>query len=722
MLGVLVAVPGAYAATCTHGFTGPAVLTFGAADGTITLSQDAGELRYTVGAGASQTCHNIPAGTVATLDTTSRVDVHGSTGADTLVVDLTAGLFASSLGASVPVNSLSDGAEAVAIRLPDDDNVVLAGTLGADLDGDAVPNVTWTAGLQHLSITGGTGADDLELLGDGADLGSTLTAPATLSGGEGDDTLAGGFGADTFSGGAGEDLVTYADRTAGINASPNGVADDGLAGEGDNIGTDVEDLTGGSGNDMLTGNLRDNILDGGAGSDVVSGGRGADTLTGGPGNDAVAGGDGDDFLDEAAPGDGTDTLSGGDGSDAVDYSGRTAAVSLTIDGAANDGEAGEGDNIALDVEGATGGSGNDTVVGSSSDDTLDGGPGNDTVNGGAGADTISGSAGNDLVDGGPGDDTIDPGAGDDTAKGGQGDDEIDQPGAPSGLDDVADGSDLVDGGDGSDTASYAGRTLPVNLSFDDVRNDGQAGELDNLTNLETMVGGQANDVLAGGKGDDTITPGPGDDTVSGGAGEDAIDYSDRTQPVTVTLGAPGTGGAAGEKDSIASDVEDVTGGSGNDTITGSGGDNYLAAGAGNDTVSGGGGADDIDGGDGSDALDGGGGEDTADFSANTFGVTASLASGVATQVDANGNGSRDTLKGFEDLLGSDLADTLTGTVQWHRRAGCYGYAQGVDGRRRGGQLLRDRHGRLNAGIRCIGWRMGRCRDQRMVMGRWGRGE
>jgi Ca2+-binding RTX toxin-like protein len=47
---------------------------------------------------------------------------------------------------------------------------------------------------------------------------------------------------------------------------------------------------------------------------------------------------------------------------------------------ANDGETGEGDNIALDIEGATGGSGNDTVVGSASDDTLDGGPGNDNVN------------------------------------------------------------------------------------------------------------------------------------------------------------------------------------------------------------------------------------------------------------------------------------------------------------------------------------------------------
>ena len=121
---------------------------------------------------------------------------------------------------------------------------------------------------------------------------------------------------------------------------------------------------------------------------------------------------------------------------------------------------------------------------------------------------------------------------------------------------------------GFDTASYAGRTLPVALSLDGLRNDGQAGELDSLLAFEAIVGGYANDALQGGTGDDTLTPGPGDDTVAGGAGEDAVDYSDRTQPVTVTLGAAGLGGVAGERDTIAADVEDATGGAGNDTLIG----------------------------------------------------------------------------------------------------------------------------------------------------------
>ena len=131
-----------------------------------------------------------------------------------------------------------------------------------------------------------------------------------------------------------------------------------------------------------------------------------------------------------------------------------------------------------------------------------------SIAGGAGADTLTGGIGNDNLNGGAGDDTIDPGAGDDTVTGGPGDDEIDQPGAPLGLDDVADGSDVIDGGGGGfDTASYAGRTLPVALSLDGVKNDGQAGELDNLIAIDDIVGGQANDVLQGGPGDDTITPG-----------------------------------------------------------------------------------------------------------------------------------------------------------------------------------------------------------------------
>ena len=54
----------------------------------------------------------------------------------------------------------------------------------------------------------------------------------------------------------------------------------------------------------------------------------------------LTGGEGNDVLDG---GGGADTLGGGEGYDLADYSARTAPVSLTLDGAANDGEAGEQD-------------------------------------------------------------------------------------------------------------------------------------------------------------------------------------------------------------------------------------------------------------------------------------------------------------------------------------------------------------------------------------------
>ena len=54
-------------------------------------------------------------------------------------------------------------------------------------------------------------------------------------------------GADGLQGGGGADDVGYGKRNAGIAVSLDGVANDGEAGEGDNVGTDVETVSGGSG-------------------------------------------------------------------------------------------------------------------------------------------------------------------------------------------------------------------------------------------------------------------------------------------------------------------------------------------------------------------------------------------------------------------------------------------------------------------------------------------
>jgi hypothetical protein len=81
----------------------------------------------------------------------------------------------------------------------------------------------------------------------------------------------------------------------------------------------------------------------------------------------------------------------------VTYSTRTNPVNANLDGAADDGESGEGDRIKTDVENITGGSGSDTIVGGPGDNSLSGGGGNDTIDGSTGVDGLSGGPGADSI-------------------------------------------------------------------------------------------------------------------------------------------------------------------------------------------------------------------------------------------------------------------------------------------------------------------------------------
>lgn len=71
-------------------------------------------------------------------------------------------------------------------------------------------------------------------------------------------------------------------------------------------------------------------------------------LDGGAGNDTTCGGSASE-ASVASPG--ADAILGGVGSDSVSYSLRSSSQTVTLDGVANDGDAGEGDNVAADVEG-----------------------------------------------------------------------------------------------------------------------------------------------------------------------------------------------------------------------------------------------------------------------------------------------------------------------------------------------------------------------------------
>ena len=88
-------------------------------------------------------------------------------------------------------------------------------------------------------------------------------------------------GPTAFSGGSGSDEVRYIGRgNVPISITLDETANDGEVGEGDNIGGDVEILTGSSGNDVLVANEFDNVLNGGIGNDQLTGGGGVDEENG----------------------------------------------------------------------------------------------------------------------------------------------------------------------------------------------------------------------------------------------------------------------------------------------------------------------------------------------------------------------------------------------------------------------------------------------------------
>lgn len=99
-----------------------------------------------------------------------------------------------------------------------------------------------------------------------------------------------------------------------------------------------------------------------------------------------------------------------------------------------------------------------------------------------------------------------------------------------------------------------------------------------------------------GAGDDMFVSGAGDDTFLGGSDSDTLDLSQATGSVTATTGT-GVVTATGTGSDTYSDVENLTGGSADDTLTGDANVNILSGGDGGDTLTGRGGDDILYGGD-----------------------------------------------------------------------------------------------------------------------------
>jgi Ca2+-binding RTX toxin-like protein len=198
---------------------------------------------------------------------------------------------------------------------------VAIGDFNADADPDlavatALPSVSvLTQVPPECTITGTPGPDELIGTGDddvlcgleGADTIRGRGGGDVLRGRTGRDVLIGGPGADELIGGGARDKATYAHRVAPLELSIGDGANDGAAGEHDQISDDVEIVRAGVGNDVLTGDDGANWLLGGDGQDTLTGGLGDDQLVGKRGNDTLDARDGPAFTDTLLCGAGTDT-------------------------------------------------------------------------------------------------------------------------------------------------------------------------------------------------------------------------------------------------------------------------------------------------------------------------------------------------------------------------------------------------------------------------------
>jgi Ca2+-binding RTX toxin-like protein len=565
-------------------------------------------------------------------------------------------------GSSVPVNVLGGAG-----------NDTLDGKLGADVltGGADVDTATYSSRNNPVTVTLGAGANDGEALegddvqtenviggdgndsltGDGGDNvldGDINNSVDTLDGGGGNDTLFGRRGGDTLIGGTGIDSVSYNPESNPVTVTAgDGLANDGVndvdpgpavTPEGDNVASDVESIEGGSGNDHLTGGTGAGVIKGRGGNDVLNGG--ADTAA--------------------------DTIDGDGGLDTVSYAGRTNPVTVTLDGVANDGEAGENENVLDDIERATGGSDNDSLTGNASINILTGGGGNDILNGLGNDDVMIGGTGNDTFNG----------------QGGTGDladysaqvvsvtvtiDGVANDGPGAETDNVTTSTENVTGGSAADTITGSDSANRLNGGVDPtpLANDGSTG-------ADILTGGLGNDVLngfdgaddlIGGSGSDTLNGGVGGDDINGGAGGgDTTTYAGRATGVTVDIDNAANDGEAGENDNVRASVERITGTSHDDFIRGevgalvsnpnifNGGDgnDFLRGGDGNDTVNGGDGNDIVIGNFGQDSLVGGSGADDvrgADLNPPTkpLGYKDNLNCGTGVDIHTN-----DTL----DVVGS----------------------------------------------------------------------
>jgi Ca2+-binding RTX toxin-like protein len=580
--------------------------TFDSVSGLLTVTIKPGELgMVSLGPlGASMLVNGVqPKDTAVTpavlADQSSVASVHivengTGTGTTEFIVDYTNGLFATALspasdgGANGGITLSLTGAEAAIFGIKGQsmaDHIVF-GTLGVNVSSPANsngPDIIWdpsvpNGGAGTFVVSMGSGDDYWSAGGDPVYTGDA-SAPAAILGGRFNNdapthvapsfapngvSIFGGAGNDTFDetsvstpyesisgGGQAGDTVDYSARTTAVNVQLGvlGATVPGVSGNCPAAGangacttTEFDDL----GNDVL-------VVNGGTGNDYFT----AYQVLTGVGGDA--------------------------GADAASDARTDSASDARVDSAS------------------------DARVDSASDaraDVLDAGSSSDA--GDAGAAVTAGP----TFNGNDGDDTFTPGGGTYVMLGGNGNDTF-----LMGPENATHGPGRVAGGAGIDTIDFSVRTVSVHVTMDGALTTPFAGtfsgKYSGATAVEKMVAGSDVENMKGGAGDDTltgnaldniITGGLGADTITGGGGQDTVDYSDRTSTTTLwvaldgiahsgasthqvrtlgtlansytdgactlTMGVGLGGTGSDENDTIGTDIQNITGGAGNDCLFG----------------------------------------------------------------------------------------------------------------------------------------------------------
>jgi Ca2+-binding RTX toxin-like protein len=425
-----------------------------------------------------------------------------------------------------------------------------------------------------------------------------------LEGKEGNDFIQGGLGSDELLGGDDIDTLSFEGITTGVTLTLVAGSGDATYKNGSATDKDIvsgfENIIGGTGGDILTGDDAVNLIMGGAGNDTLDGGGDADTLDGGAG---------------------IDTLS---------YASSVSGVSVKLEnnGTVTIGAGGVNNAAAGDVA-----TGFEHLTGSGFGDYLTGNTAANILIGGGGGDYLSGLA----------------------------------------------GADKLVGGDGTDTADYtlSAAAVTINLTKQGTYDAGKntftggtaqaggdaAGDL--LYGIESVTGSAFNDVITGdgnvnvivgGGGNDLIDAGGGADDIYGEGGTDTVSFATSAAAVTASLADQNinTGDAFGDR---YFDVENLTGSKFNDALVGDDNANVILGGEGNDI---------IEGGKGADFLNGGGGTlDIVSYGSATGPVTVHLGQQSSATFTGGashgGTGDLDKITGFEGVIGSSDADTITGS-------------------------------------------------------------